>query len=107
MMAKRDLVSDWRIVLEPHSDVEGGGTLDILKGDEDDAAVMLETLAEGIRRSGVVPRSLDWQNESCAAVLGRRGKLSFRMRVDCFERETETGMTSGAGWLRAKRVEDG
>jgi hypothetical protein len=97
---------DWKIVLQSSDPdlQDGDGTLEILSelAEEEDAVEQLEGWAETLSQLGYVPRSaLDWQNESGIHVGGRAGRFSYRVRVDCWERETETGMTVGAGYLRA------
>jgi hypothetical protein len=92
-------MTDWYVVLEARGDGPSG-VLEIVAGDERDAILTMELWAEGISQLGYVPRSaLDWQNETPCAVLGRASRRRFRVRCDGLERETDHGVTSGAGWL--------
>lgn len=101
-----DTVQDWYVSLQPrdpraddrHS---GTGHLTVLRGTEEDAIEMLEFYADMIRTTDHVPDGLDWRNRSMASVVRRWGKRTFLVRVDCFEIETDNGMTQGHGWLRA------
>jgi hypothetical protein len=96
-------MSDWRIVLEPRTDPDWvGGTLEIVAGDEQAAVEALEGWAESIQSLGRVPEGLDWLNQAGCAIVRRTGRLRYAVRCDSFERETENGYTTGAGWLVAR-----
>lgn len=105
-MSAVEHVRDWRITLTPvgpdHG--EGGGTLEILSTDEEGAVEALVFWAEMIRTTGHVPDGLDWRNHAGCAVVARAGRHAYRVRCDTFERETQTGTSSGAGWLRAEEA---
>lgn len=97
-------MTDWKIVLEPKADLDwpgGSGCLEVLDTDEDGAVEALEGWAETIERHGYVPEGLDWRNLAGCAVVRRVGRLRFAVRCDTFERETDSGTSTGAGWLRA------
>jgi hypothetical protein len=100
---------DWLITLRanrPDPDAPHEAyILDILSGegtDEEDARVHLEGWAELLMAAGHIPDAGEFRSLSPIAVTGRAGRLAFRVRADCFERETETGWTTGAGTLRAE-----
>lgn len=102
-MNKKKEIRDWKIVLYPkdpmHSDQ--GGTLEIVRGKEEEVIEILEGWARAIKTYGRVPVGLDWQNRSIATILNRAGKFRFHARVECFEQETESGYTKGGAWLAA------
>lgn len=98
-VAGRGSDRDWVIRLEPVRG-DGGVWLEILPAgcDEVDAAAELEVWADTFEKYGRVPRV------GVIAVTGRAGLFCFRVRCDSFERETESGSSSGAGFLRAVSV---
>jgi hypothetical protein len=100
---------DYEIVLESADpDVQdGSGWLEILPelADEQDAIEALEGWAATFIPVGRVPRgSGDWENETPVRIIARAGRRAYRCRVECWERETETGVTVGAAWLRLREV---
>lgn len=98
-------MSDWRIKLEPVGPGDGG-LLDIVTGDKDQAAQTLSDWAWAITKLGHVPDGLEWRNRSPAVITGRVSMLRYRVRVDSFEVETDSGTTSGAGFLYAEEQPD-
>ena len=92
-------MSDWTIRLEPVAAGEGGD-IAWVSGDERDAITELEYWADVLNALGYVPTStVDWRNETMIHVGRRIGKRRYRVRCDAFERETESGVSAGAGWL--------
>jgi hypothetical protein len=89
-------VFDWRVKIEP----VGAGdrcTLEVLRGDADTAKEALETWAETIRSTGIIPDSLDVRSTPGCAITGSVGRLWKRYRIRCDLYESET--SDGGGWL--------
>lgn len=108
-MSRADEERDWRVTLQPADprvEEAGGGTLEIVHANEAEAVVALEDWAQTIESGGFVPEGLDWLNRSPATIVSRVGRRAFRARVDCFERETETGYSNGYAWLRLEEAHD-
>lgn len=92
---------DWSVVLRPQSKKEHGGYLEIISGEEQDAIDLLELYARLIQGHGFVPKAGEWLNRSPAHVMRRLGRRTFRVRVECWQREYEgtDGESLGSGYL--------
>jgi hypothetical protein len=100
----------YRIVVEPRGVSESRewpATVALLSrgADVEDARDELAHLADIIEQTGGLPVAWDVAWPVPAAVLARH-RNSVRIRCDSFERETDTGMTEGIGYLRISVFEE-
>lgn len=99
-------MSWWRIVLDPRGPGDRHDVY-LVNGDRGDAVLTLDLIADGIKNTGVVPdMGFDVRSQPGCAVTRERSPNGavYGIRCDSFERETDNGMTSGAGYLRAEEV---